>query len=88
MRWLLTEIGLKQSSARKLHCDNQSTFEIANNAVQHDRTKHVQIDRHFIKEKMEHKLIAIPFVPSSEQLANMLTHVVSKRRFEYQLDEE
>ncbi|CAL2234346.1 unnamed protein product [Prunus armeniaca] len=57
----------------------RSAFEIANNPVQHDRTKHVEVDRHFIKEKLEHKLISIPFVPSSEQLADMLTHVVSKR---------
>ncbi|CAL8999647.1 unnamed protein product [Prunus brigantina] len=65
---------------------NLSAFQIANNPVQHDRTKHVEVDRHFIKEKLEHKLISIPFVPSSEQLADMLTHAVSKRRFEDSLD--
>ncbi|CAL8102601.1 unnamed protein product [Prunus armeniaca] len=86
LRWLLVEIGFKPNAATKLHCDNQSAFEIANNPVQHDRTKHVEVDRHFIKEKLEHKLISIPFVSSSEQLADMLTHVVSKRRFEGSLD--
>ncbi|CAL8155430.1 unnamed protein product [Prunus armeniaca] len=70
----------------KLHYDSQSAFEIANNLVQHDRTKHVEIDQHFIKEKLKHKLISILFVPSSEQLADMLSHVVSKRRFEDSLD--
>ncbi|CAL8992441.1 unnamed protein product [Prunus brigantina] len=84
LRWLLVEIGFRSNAATKLHCDNQSAFEIANNSVQHDRTKHVEVDRHFIKEKLEHKLIYIPFVPSSEQLANMLTH--AKRRFEDSLD--
>ncbi|CAL2259305.1 unnamed protein product [Prunus armeniaca] len=63
-----------------------SAFEIANNPVQHDRTKHVEVDRHFIKEKLEQKLISIPFVPLLEQLADMLTHAVSKRRFEDSLD--
>ncbi|CAL8119739.1 unnamed protein product [Prunus armeniaca] len=86
LRWLLAEIGFRPNAATKLHCDNQSAFEIANNPVQHDQTKHVKVDRHFIKEKLEHKLISIPFVPSSEQLANMLTYVVSKRRFEDSLD--
>lgn len=61
-------------------------IEIANNPVQHDRTKHVEVDRHFIEEKIKHKLIAIPFVPSSEELANMLNHVVSTQRFEDSLD--
>ncbi|CAL8167743.1 unnamed protein product [Prunus armeniaca] len=86
LRWLLAEIGFRLNVATKLHCDNQSAFEIANNPVQHDRTKHVEVDQHFIKEKLEHKLISIPFVPSSEQLADMLTHAVSKRRFEDSLD--
>ncbi|CAL2227906.1 unnamed protein product [Prunus armeniaca] len=74
LRWLLAEIRFRPNAATKLHCDNQSTFEIVNNPTQRDRTKHVEVDRHFIKEKLEHKLISIPFVPSSEQLADMLTH--------------
>ncbi|CAL2225144.1 unnamed protein product [Prunus armeniaca] len=82
LRWLLAEIRFRPNAAT----DNQSAFEIANNLVQHDQTKHVEVDRHFIKEKLEHKLISIPFVPSSEQLADMLTHAVSKRRFEDSLD--
>ncbi|CAL2267028.1 unnamed protein product [Prunus armeniaca] len=45
--------------------------------VQHEQTKYVEVDRHFIKEKLEHKLISIPFVPSSEKLADMLTHALS-----------
>jgi hypothetical protein len=36
-----------------LYCDNKVAINIANNPVQHDRTKHVEIDRHFIKEKLD-----------------------------------
>ncbi|CAL2237923.1 unnamed protein product [Prunus armeniaca] len=86
LRWLLAKIGFRLDAATKLHCDSQSTFEIANNPVQHDRTKHVEVDQHFIKEKLGHKLISIPFVPSLEQLIDMLIHVVSKHRFEDSLD--
>ncbi|CAL2259327.1 unnamed protein product [Prunus armeniaca] len=86
LRWLLAKIGFRPNAATKLHYDNQSAFEIANNPVQHDRTKHVEVDQHFIKEKLEHKLISIPFVPSSEYLADMLTHAMSKSRFEDSLD--
>ncbi|CAL8167941.1 unnamed protein product [Prunus armeniaca] len=86
LRWLLAEIGFRPNAVTKLHCDNKSAFEIANNPVQHDRTKHVEVDWHFIKEKLEHKLISIHFVPFSEQLADMLTHALSKRRFEDSID--
>ena len=69
-----------------LYCDNQATWEIANNPVQHDRTKHVEVDRHFIKEKLDVKLVDIPFMKTEEQLADILTHAVSARRFQDSLD--
>jgi hypothetical protein len=40
-----------------LRCDNKSTINIANNLVQHDRTKHMEIDKFFIKEKLESRLL-------------------------------
>ena len=62
--------------------DNKSAIDIAHNPVQHDRTKHVEVDRHFIKEKLDAGLICIPFVPSKDQLADMLTKGLASRKFE------
>ena len=59
-----------------LYCDNQATREIANNLVQHDRTKHVEVDRYFIKEKLDVKLIDKSYMRSKEQLVDVLTHAV------------
>ncbi|KAB2617029.1 hypothetical protein D8674_012898 [Pyrus ussuriensis x Pyrus communis] len=58
----------------------------ANNPVQHDRRKHVEVDIHFIKEKLEVDLIDIPYVKSEEQLADVLTHAVSVKVFQDSLD--
>ena len=49
IRRLLTELGFKPEKPMELHCDNKSAIDIAHNPVQHDRTKHVEVDRHFIK---------------------------------------
>lgn len=70
----------------QLYCDNQAAREIANNHVQHDRTKHVEVDRHFIKEKLDTNLVTIPFVKSEQQLADVLTHAVSGKVFYDSLD--
>lgn len=44
----------------KLYCYNQSTVKIANNPVQHDKTKHVEVDQDFIKDHLEKKTINLP----------------------------
>jgi hypothetical protein len=52
--WLqrvLLELGLSEKDPIMLYCDNKAAISIANNPVQHDRTKHVEIDRHFIKRE-------------------------------------
>ena len=49
LKKLLRDLGFKPKDAMKLHCDNKAAIEIAHNLVQHDRTKHVEIDRHFIR---------------------------------------
>jgi hypothetical protein len=51
--WLqrvLLELGLSEKDPIMLYCDNKAAISIVNNPVQHDGTKHVEIDRHFIKE--------------------------------------
>ena len=82
--WLkkfLTELGFEPKSEMRLLCDNKAAIDISHNPVQHDRTKHVEVDRHFIKEKLEAKVITIPFVRSSEQLADVLTKPVLSKIF-------
>jgi hypothetical protein len=56
-----------------LYCDDKSAINIAHNLVQLDWTKHIEIDRHFIKEKLCVGLIFTPHVKTKEQLADILT---------------
>ncbi|KAL6187717.1 hypothetical protein ACLB2K_039112 [Fragaria x ananassa] len=77
--------GFKLEWSMPLHCDNTVVVEIAHNPIQHDRTKHVEIDRHFIKEKLDSRIISFSF-HSEEQLADIFTKVVSSRAFSDSLD--
>nr|GEV92049.1 ribonuclease H-like domain-containing protein [Tanacetum cinerariifolium] len=49
----VSEIGFPPRGSTQIMCDNKAAIEISKNSVQHDRTKHVEVDRHFIKEKLE-----------------------------------
>ncbi|KAF5950988.1 hypothetical protein HYC85_012981 [Camellia sinensis] len=73
IKLLLSDLGIDQVDSMRLYCDNKAAINIAHNPVQHDRTKHVEIDRHFIKEKLTSGTICTPFVKSGEQLADILT---------------
>ena len=81
LKIILEDLKVKWEEPMRLYCDNKSAISIAHNPVQHDRTKHVEIDRHFIKEKLDSKLICTPYVPSKEQLVDVFTKGLSSRDF-------
>jgi hypothetical protein len=70
LKGLLKELRLLRNETMRLHCDNIAAINIANNLVQFDRTKHVEIDRFFIKEKLDSGVLKLEYVKSHSQLAD------------------
>ncbi|TYJ97222.1 putative mitochondrial protein [Cucumis melo var. makuwa] len=84
--WLhkvLSDLHQECETPLKLFCDNKAAISIANNLVQHDRTKHVEIDQHFIKERLDSGSICIPYIPSSRQVADVLVKGLLKPNFDF-----
>ena len=80
LRWLLTDLGVSTSSATPLYCDNQSAIHIAHNDVFHERTKHIEIDCHFIRYHLVHGALKLFSVSSKDQLADIFTKSLPKGR--------
>ena len=68
---LLQDLGYLSRQLIQLFCDNKVACDIAHNLVQHDRTKHVDVDIFFIKEKLDDKIVELPKIQSEDQLADI-----------------
>lgn len=79
---ILEDLKVEWDAPMRLYCNNKSAISIAHNPVQHDRTKHIEIDRHFIKEKLDSGLICTPYVSTQGQLADVLTKWLGSSVFE------
>ena len=60
-------------SPLEVYCDNKAAISISHNPVHQNWTKHVKVDRHFIKEKIEEGIIKITYVPTAKQTTDLLT---------------
>lgn len=85
VRWitsLLTELGLKLSQPAMIWCDNLSAKALAANPVQHARSKHIEIDVHFVRDMILSNEVDVHYVPSSLQVADCFTKALSQSQFE------
>ena len=84
-RRLLQELGFqsqKSAAPTLIYEDNQSCIALAKNPVHHARTKHIDIQHHFIREKVESCEIRLEYVPTEEMVADALAKALPRPRFE------
>ena len=68
-------------SSSVIWCDSISAAALASNSVLHARTKHIEIDAHFVRDQVLEKKLCVQYVPTSDQLADCLTKPLGTSRF-------
>jgi len=79
---LLEELGVRGLTPVTLNCDNQSALHIARNPVFHERTKYIEIDCHFTRDEVLEGLLQLNYLPTSSQIADVLTKILPRPHFQ------
>lgn len=86
LKWLkelLHFFGVFHAGSMHLYCDSKAALHIAANPIFHERTKHIEIDCHFVRNELLKGHIYTHHVRTKEQLADILTNGLGTTQFDY-----
>jgi hypothetical protein len=81
IRMVLKDLGIFILDPPLLWCDNLFALALASNLVFHSHTKHIEVDYHFVKEKVVHRDVVVKFISTTDQLADILTKSLPSSSF-------
>jgi hypothetical protein len=81
LRMLFKDLGVPLPHAPILWCDNVSALALASNPVYHGRTKHIEIDYHFVREKVINGDTSVKYISTLDQVVDIFTKGLSSTRF-------
>jgi hypothetical protein len=80
---LLVEIFDLELELTLIHCDNQSSVKFTENLVFHDRSKHIEIKYHYIRDMVQRGVVELQYLSTDEKIMNILTKPLSRVKYEY-----
>jgi hypothetical protein len=83
LRKLLEDLFDHEMDSTIIHCDNQSCVKLSENPMFHDKSKHIEIKYHYIKDMVQSNTVHVQYLPTHEQIANIFTKPLVKTKFKY-----
>ncbi|KAL0713300.1 hypothetical protein Bca4012_020278 [Brassica carinata] len=83
IKGLLGDLGVETTTPITIHCDNQAAIHIASNSVFHERTIHIEVDCHKVRQAVEKQIILPCYTRSGDQLADIFTKAASTKVCEF-----
>lgn len=80
---MFRDLGITELPPAIMHCDNKAAIAIATTPVLHEKTKHVDIDCHFVRDKLNSGTLVTTHVPTHSQIADLLTKGLSTKQHFY-----
>jgi len=80
---ILQDLQINCTPPISILCDNISAIIISKNHVMHSKTKHIRIKYHFLREQVLEQKVKLEYVPSKEQVADIITKPLHRETFEY-----
>lgn len=78
MRTFLAELGLSVSGPTTIFSDSQGSIALSKNPEYHQRTKHIDVQHHFVREQVAAGTVGLTFVPTGDMAADFLTKAIEK----------
>jgi hypothetical protein len=82
LRKLLARLFDQELDPIVIYCDNQSCIKLSKNPMLHDRSKHVEIINHFIRDRIQKGPVMLQYIPTNKKVADILTKPLAKVKFE------
>jgi hypothetical protein len=80
MTKLMKELGYMKEKAMMIQCDNQGAISLTKNPTQHARTKHIDVQHHFVRERVENGEVTFEYCSTEYMVADVLTKTLPKER--------
>ena len=78
----ISDIGVVMNSPTQIWEDNQGAIDLSKNPKHHNRTKHIDVAHHFTRERIVSKEIKVDYVPSGENMADIMTKPLLRVQYE------